>query len=227
VVALDARTGAEVWATPVEDYRTGYYMTMAPLAAKGRSMGGVAGGERGIRGFAAALDAETGEELWKSYTIPARGQFGNDTGAVESWATGGAPVWVTGTYDPELNLSYWGTGNGGPWIGDYRPGDNLYSTSVIALDVDTGELKAYHQYHWNDSWDWDEVSPPLLFDVTREGRTFPALVHPGRNGYLWLLERKADAIDFVDAEPYVYQNVFTSLDPETGRPEYDMEHKPG
>jgi alcohol dehydrogenase (cytochrome c) len=227
VVALDARTGAVVWEKAVEDYNGGYYMTLAPLAARGKIMVGVSGGERGIRGFVAALDAETGEEVWKAYTVPGPGEFGNDTWPGDSWQTGGAPVWITGSYDPELNLSYWGTGNPGPWIGDARPGDNLYANSVVALDVDTGELKAYHQYHWNGSWDWDEVSAPLLIDVQRNGRTIPSLVHAGRNGYLWLLERTPDAIRFVDAKPYVAQNVFTALDPVTGRPEYDLAHKPG
>ena len=197
------------------------------LVADGHVMVGVSGGEFGIRGFVMALDAETGEISWKTYTIPELGEFGNDTWPGDSWQTGGAPVWVTGTYDPELNLSFWGTGNPGPWIGDVRPGDNLYTNSVVALDVTTGELKGYHQYHWNGSWDWDEVSTPLLIDVEREGRTFPALVHPGRNGYLWLLERSADEISFVDAWPYVRQDVFTSIDPESGRPSYDAEKKPG
>jgi alcohol dehydrogenase (cytochrome c) len=135
-------------------------------------------------------------------------------------------VWITGTYDPQLNLTYWGTGNAAPWTGDSRPGDNLYSTSVIALDADTGALKAHHQYHWNDSWDWDEVSAPILMDVRRGGRTIKGLVHPARNGYLWLLERGAGAISFVDARPYVKQDVFGRLDPKTGRPEYNLERKP-
>lgn len=227
LVALDARTGAVVWEKPVADYRTGYYMTMAPLVAKGKIMVGVSGGERGIRGFVTALDADTGEEVWKAYTIPGPGEPGNETWPGDSWQTGGAPVWVTGTYDPALNISYWGTGNAGPWIGEARPGDNLYATSVVGFDVDTGELKGYHQYHWNDSFDWDEVSPPILMDVERDGRTFPALVHAGRNGYLWLLERGADAIKYVDAVPFVYQNVFASLDPVTGRPTYNEAAKPG
>lgn len=226
VVALDARTGEVVWETAVEDYRRGYYMTLAPLVVNGNVMVGVSGGEMGIRGFVIALDADSGEEVWKSYTIPAPGEFGNDSWPGDSWKTGGAPVWLTGTYDPDLNLSFWGTGNPGPWMGDVRPGDNLYTNSVIALDVTTGELKGHHQYHWNGSWDWDEVSAPLLIDVDRGGRTIKSLVHPGRNGYLWLLERSAEKISFVDAKPYVLQNVFTRLDPETGRPEYDDERKP-
>jgi alcohol dehydrogenase (cytochrome c) len=227
VVALDAKTGAVVWNKAVENYNNGYYMTIAPLAARGRIMVGVSGGERGIRGFVVALDANTGEQIWKTYTVPAPGEPGNDTWPGDSWRTGGAPVWVTGSFDPKLGLTYWGTGNPGPWTGDSRPGDNLYTNSVVALDVETGALKAYHQYHWNDSWDWDEVSAPLLVDLPRNGRMVPGLVHPGRNGYLWMLERSATGIAFIDAKPYVKQNVFTSLDPVTGRPEYDMEHKPG
>ena len=227
LVALDALTGEVVWEVDVEDYYNGYYMTMAPLIVDGVVMVGVSGGELGIRGFVAAFDAETGEELWKTYTIPAPGEPGSESWPEDTWKTGGVPVWITGSYDPDLNLTYWGTGNGGPWMGDTRPGDNLYSTSVIALDPKTGELKNYHQYHWNDSWDWDEVSAPLLIDYEREGKTVKGLVHPGRNGYLWFLERSAEQITFVDANPYVYQDVFTSIDAMTGRPEYDMTKKPG
>lgn len=227
LVALDGRTGNVEWEQTVADYRAGYYMTLAPLAIRGKILVGVSGGERGIRGFVVAYDAETGEEAWKTYTIPGPGEPGHETWPGDSWRTGGAPAWLTGTYDPELNITYWGTGNPGPWTGDARPGDNLYTNSVIALDADTGALRGFHQYHWNDSWDWDEVDAPLLVDVERDGRTFPALVHPGRNGYMWLLERRADGIGFVDAWPFVHQNVFTSIDPRTGRPEYDMDKKPG
>ncbi len=227
VVALDATTGELVWETAVADYRNGYYMTIAPLIANGKVLVGPSGGERGIRGFVAAFDAETGEEVWRTHTIPGPGDPGIETWPGETWRTGGASIWITGSFDPELNLTYWGTGNPGPWIGDQRPGDNLYTNSVVAFDADTGELKGYHQYHWNGSWDWDEVSAPLLIDVPRDGRTIPTLVHPARNGYLWMLERGPDAITFVDAQPYVDQNVFTAIDPVTGRPEYDPERKPG
>lgn len=227
VVALDARTGEIVWETAVEDYRRGYYMTIAPLVVAGNVMVGVSGGELGIRGFVTALNAHTGEEAWKTYTIPAPGEFGNDTWPGDSWQTGGAPVWLTGTFDPRTNLSFWGTGNPGPWIGDQRAGDNLYTNSVIALDVTTGELKGYHQYHWNGSWDWDEVTAPMLLDLERNGETVKHLVHAGRNGYLWLLEPSADGIEFVDAWPYVYQDVFASIDPQTGRPVYDPDKVPG
>jgi alcohol dehydrogenase (cytochrome c) len=227
VVALDARSGEVVWDTSVADNSSGYYMTLAPLAARGKVMVGVSGGELGIRGFVVALNAETGEEVWRTYTVPGPGEPGNDSWPEGAWRTGGAAVWLTGHYDPDLGLTYWGTGNPGPWIGDQRPGDNLYTNSVIALAIDTGELVAHHQYHWNGSWDWDEVSTPLLIDVERNGRTIPGLVHPGRNGYLWILEREAEAIRFVDAQPFVRQNVFTSLDPQTGRPTYNEDRKPG
>ena len=227
VVALEARTGQVAWETSVADYTRGYYMTMAPLVANGKVLVGASGGERGIRGFVAAYDAATGDEVWRSHTVPGPGEPGNDTWPGDTWERGGASIWITGSFDPELNLTYWGTGNPGPWIGDQRPGDNLYTNSVVAMDADTGEIKAHHQYHWNGSWDWDEVSAPLLIDVPRAGRTIKSLVHPARNGYLWLLEREANAINFVDAEAYVDQNVFTSIDPQTGRPEYDQERKPG
>ena len=227
LVALDATTGDVVWEAEVEDYGRGYYMTLAPLAAEGKVMVGVSGGEFGIRGFVAAFDAASGEPAWKAYTIPSPGEPGSESWPGDSWKTGGVPVWITGSFDPATKLSYWGTGNGGPWTGDVRAGDNLYATSVIALDVETGEMRGHHQYHWNDSWDWDEVSAPLLIDFERAGRTIAGLVHPGRNGYLWFLERRSDGgIAYVDAKAYVKQDVFTALDPETGRPSYDETKKP-
>ena len=227
VVALDAKTGEVVWEEELEDYLSGYYMTLAPLAVNGKIIVGMSGGEFGIRGFIQALDAETGKSIWKTHTIPGPGEPGHESWAGESWKTGGVSIWVTGSYDPNLNLTFWGTGNAGPFMGEARPGNNLYSTSVIALDADSGELKAHHQYHWNGSWDWDEVSAPLLIDVKKGDRTFKGLVHPARNGYLWTLERSADQINFVEAQPFVRQNVFKSIDPETGRPEYDTTKIPG
>jgi alcohol dehydrogenase (cytochrome c) len=137
-------------------------------------------------------------------------------------------VWVTGTYDPETNIAYWGTGNAAPWFGDQRPGDNLYTSSVLALDVKTGAMKGHHQYHPNDSWDWDEVSPPIVLDYNHNGRRVRGLVNVSRSGYLWQLERTTGGkINFVAGQPYVRQNVFKSLDPETGRPQVDDSKKPG
>jgi alcohol dehydrogenase (cytochrome c) len=228
LVALDARTGREVWATTVADNAAGYYTTLAPLVAGGVVMVGASGGEFGIRGFIAAFDPDTGAERWRTHTVPAPGEPGSETWPPgDAWRTGGAPVWVTGNYDPATNLAYWGTGNGGPWIGDQRPGDNLYVSSTVALDVATGAIKGHFQYHPNDSWDWDEVSPPILVDYRRGGRTIRGLINVARNGYLWFLERSEGPIRFVEGKPYVYQNVFRSLDPVTGRPDVDPARKPG
>jgi alcohol dehydrogenase (cytochrome c) len=228
VVALSATTGEVAWEQCVADWNEGYYMTIAPLAAKGKILVGVSGGEMGIRGFIAALDAESGKEAWRAHTVPGPGEPGHETWKGDTWKTGGAPAWMQGHYDPASNLAYFGTGNGGPWMPDMRPGDNLYATSVIALDVDTGKIKGHHQYQWNDAWDWDEVSAPLLIDVQRDGRTIPAAVHAGRNGYLWTLERTPEGpIKFVNAVPFVHQDVFASLDPTTGRPTYNPDKIPG
>jgi alcohol dehydrogenase (cytochrome c) len=228
LVALDARSGKQVWETTVADNKAGYYITLAPLVAGGKVMVGASGGEFGIRGFVAAYDPDTGKEAWRTYTVPAPGEPGSETWPKgEQWKTGGGSVWVTGNYDPESNLAFWGTGNGGPWMGDQRPGDNLYIASTIALDVATGAIKGHFQYDPNDSWDWDEVSPPILVDYRRSGRTVKGLIDVARNGYLWFLERTDGPIKFVEGKPYVNQNVFRSLDPVTGRPDVDPARKPG
>jgi alcohol dehydrogenase (cytochrome c) len=228
LVALEARTGKEVWTARVAENKNGYYMSLAPLVADGKVMVGASGGEVGVRGFVAAYDVDTGKEAWRVYTVPAPGEPGSETWPKgDQWKTGGGSVWVTGSYDRETNLAFWGTGNGGPWMGDQRPGDNLYTSSTIAIDVATGAIKGYHQYHPNDSWDWDEVSPPILVDYTRGGRTIKGLIDVARDGYLWFLERTDSRITFVDGMPYVKQNVFRSLDPKTGRPDVDPARKPG
>jgi alcohol dehydrogenase (cytochrome c) len=228
LVALDTKTGKEAWTAKVEDYMPGYYMTLAPLVADGKIMVGVSGGELGVRGFVAAFDAETGEPLWKTFTVPAPGEPGSETWPKgDEWKTGGGSVWITGTYDPQTNLAFWGTGNGGPWMGDQRPGDNLFTSSTIALDAATGKIKGYHQYHPNDSWDWDEVNPPILVDYLHGGKPVKGLVYVARDGYLWMLERTADRINFIDGKPFVKQNVFLRLDPETGRPDVDPDRQPG
>jgi alcohol dehydrogenase (cytochrome c) len=232
LVALDARTGKEVWTATVADSKAGYYMTLAPLVAGGKVMVGCSGGETGIRGFVAAYDPETGKEEWRTYTVPAPGQPGSETWPKgNQWKNGGGSVWVTGNYDPETNLAYWGTGNGGPWMGDKRPGDDLYTSSTIAIDVATGEIKGHFQYNPNESWDWDEVSPPILVDYRRGERTIKGLIDAARDGYLWFLDRgdstTGGRIKFIQGKPFVYQNVYRSIDPETGRPEIDPARKPG
>ena len=228
VVALDAKTGKEVWAKEVYDNTYRYYITLAPLAADGKILVGASGGEFGVRGYVAALDPETGNELWRAYTVPAPGEPGSETWpAGDHWKTGGASVWVTGNYDPDTNLAFFGTGNGGPWMGDQRPGDNLYVASTVAIDASNGRIKGHFQYNPNESWDWDEVSPPLLIDFRRNGRTIRGLVNASRSGYLWFLERSNGPIRFVDGKPFVNQTVYRSLDPKTGRPDVDPDKKPG
>jgi alcohol dehydrogenase (cytochrome c) len=227
LVALDVKTGKEIWATKVAENKNGYYMSLSPLVVGDRVMVGTSGGELGVRGFVAAYDVETGKEAWRTYTVPAPGEPGSETWPQgDQWKTGGGSIWVSANYDPDSNLAFWGTGNGGPWAGDQRPGDNLYTTSTIAIDVATGQIKGHHQYHPNDSWDWDEVSPPILVDYKRNGKTIKGLIDVARDGYLWFLERTNGSIGFVEGTPYVKQNVFKSLDPKTGRPEIDPLRKP-
>ena len=233
LVALDARTGKEAWTTTVGDNKASYYITLAPLIAGGTVMVGCSGGEFGIRGFIAGFNVDTGKELWRTYTVPAPGEPGSETWPAggDQWKTGGASVWVTGNYDPATNIAYWGTGNGGPTVGDVRPGDNLYTASTLALDVATGAIKGYFQYHPNDSWDYDEVSPPILVDFQRNGRTIKGLIDVARDGYIRFLDRSNGGrndgkIKFVDGMPFVYSNVIRGLDPETGRADIDPAHKP-
>ena len=168
-------------------------MTMAPLVVKGKVLVGVAGGEFGVRGFVQAFDAQTGKSAWKTYTIPAPGEPGSDTWKkADTWKTGGASTWMTGNYDPDTNTVYWGTGNASPWFGDQRPGDNLYTSSTVALDGDTGKIKGHFQYHQNESWDWDEMNAPMLVDFQKDGATTKGLLKPARNGYLYWLKRDTD-----------------------------------
>lgn len=227
VVALDARTGEVVWESNVEDTTAGYYITLSPLIAEGKVIVGVSGGELGIRGFIEAFDSETGESVWKTYTIPGPGEPGNETWPGDSWATGGGSVWSAGNYDPDQHIVYFGTGNGSPWVGEARPGDNLYATSTMALDVETGAIRSYFQYQPNNSWDWDEVVAPILMDLERDGVKYQAAVHVARAGYLWILDRSDGGLEYVDAWPYIDQNVFEGIDPQTGQPIYDPDRVPG
>lgn len=226
LIALDAKTGKEVWNVKVGDYKHGQYMTLEPLVVHGKVMVGLSGGEFGVRSFISAYDAETGKQDWKFYTVAGPGEEGADSWKSDAWKTGGGSVWITGDYDPKRNLVYWGVGNAAPWPGDLHPGDDLFTSSTVALNPDTGKLVAYHQYHWNDSWDWDEVRPPVLINMEHNGQRIDALVHAARDGYLWVLQQTDNGIKYVYGKPFVYQNAFKSLDPQTGRPTYNMEHKP-
>lgn len=217
LVALDRRSGAVLWDKEFASTKRGYYSTLAPLALKDRVIVGVSGGDEGIRGFVAALSASTGEELWRFWTVPGRGEPGAESwGDFPSDVAGGA-TWMSGTYDPDLNLIYWPTGN--PWPDMYgrpRRGANLYTCSVVALEASTGKLKWYFQFTPHDTHDWDAQSIPVLVDLDFQGRRQKLLLHPNRNGFFYVLDRTNGgflrATRFVDKLDWA-----TGIDP-TGRP---------
>jgi alcohol dehydrogenase (cytochrome c) len=230
VVALDARTGKEIWASePTDDNKKGYYLTASPMITADRKIIiGTAGGEFGTRDWILALDPDTGKQIWRCYTIPAPGEPGHETWpqGTDEWTRGGGSTWVVGNYDPKTNLIYWGTGNGGPYMGDLRPGDNLYTSSTIVVDAATGKIVSHFQYEWNESADWDEVTPPLLIDFQRNGKTISGLVDFARNGYLYFFDRSNRKMQYLESVMYDYNNLFTSIDPKTGRPTYNMDNFP-
>jgi len=190
VVALDAKTGDLVWDAAAADASLGYTFTVAPLVVKDKVIVGIAGGEYGVRGFIDAYDAATGKRAWRFYTIPGPHEPGNETWAGDSWTRGGAPAWMTGTYDPQLNLIYWGTGNPAPSDdSSQRAGDNLYSNCVVALDADSGKLKWHFQFTPADAHDWDATEVPVLFDANWEGRSRKLMAFANRNGFYYLLDR--------------------------------------
>ena len=227
VVALDAATGAELWDVQLADRHLAYSFTLAPLVVEDKVIVGSAGGDRGIRGFITALDAATGEEVWRFYTIPGPGEPGHETWEEcppdpetycdpEAWMHGGAAAWLTGSYDPELNLMYWGLGNPGPDFNRFqRPGDNLYSDSVVALDADTGELRWYFQFTPNDPYDYDAVQIPVLADIERNGIELKAMLWANRNGFYYVLDRETGR--FLNGQPFVTVNWAEGLD-DNGRP---------
>jgi len=216
LVALDARSGAVVWETPVADTMQGYSITSAPLAVKEKIITGVAGGEYGIRGFLDAYDPTTGKRLWRLNTVPGPGEFGNDTWEGDSWQHGSAATWLTGTYDPELNTLYWPIGNPGPDTnGDLRKGDNLFSCSVIALDPDTGRRKWHYQFTPNDTHDWDATEDVILVDRLWKGEPRKLLLHADRNGVFYALDRTDGKL--LSATPFVRANWVSGWDA-AGRP---------
>jgi alcohol dehydrogenase (cytochrome c) len=216
LIALDRTNGQPLWDIEVADVNQAYSITMAPLVVKDKVLVGVGGGEFGIRGFIAAYDADTGEEAWRFYTIPGPGEPGHETWEGDDWEHGGAPIWLTGSYDAELNLTYWGVGNPGPdWNPGQRPGDNLYSDAVIALNPDTGELDWYFQFTPNDGYDYDAVQVPLLVDMEWEGEARKLMLWANRNGYFYVLDRTDG--EFLSGTPFVKVNWSSGLD-ENGRP---------
>ena len=191
VLSLDAKTGAVVWNSVLEDYKKGFAATPAPLVVKDKVIVGSSGGENPTRGFIQAFDAKTGKPLWRFYTIPAPGEKGSETWpSNEAAARGGAAAWVTGTYDPELNLIYYGTGNPNPdYYGEERKGDNLYTCSIVALDPDTGQLKWYYQFTPHDTHDWDSNHVPVLADIAVAGQMRKVVMVANRNGFFYALDR--------------------------------------
>ena len=216
LVAIDAKNGRALWNVEVGDPKLGYSMTMAPLVVKDKVLVGVGGGEFGIRGYAAAYDVRTGNQVWRTYTIPGPGEPGHETWSGEAWKTGGGSIWVTPSYDPALNLTYWGIGNPGPdWNPDQRPGDNLYTDSVIALDADTGAMKWHFQFTPNDAYDYDAVQIAVLADIDWRGTPTRAMFWANRNGYFYVLDRATGK--FLAGTPFVKVNWASGLDA-NGRP---------
>lgn len=216
LVAIDSRDGGLLWQVAVADPAVGYAMTLAPLVVKDTVLVGVAGGEFGIRGFISAYDTATGKERWRFYTIPGPDDIGHNTWSDGDWRTGGAPVWVTGSYDSKLNLTYWGVGNPGPdWNPSQRPGDNLFSDSVVALDVETGQLEWYFQFTPNDPYDYDSTQVPVLVDTLWNGSPRQLMLWANRNGFFYVLDRVTG--DFLAGSPFVDLNWASGLDA-NGRP---------
>jgi alcohol dehydrogenase (cytochrome c) len=227
LVAIDVKSGRPIWNTQVAESKAGYSLTHAPLAVKDKVIVGVGGGEYGIRGFVAAYDARTGKEAWRFYTIPGPGEAGFESWTPcppqantfcdsEAWKHGGGSIWVTGSYDPDLNLTYWGVGNAGPdWNADQRPGDNLYTDSVVALDADTGRLRWHYQFTPHDRYDYDSVQVPVLADITWNGTPVKAMLWANRNGNFYVLERATGR--FLVGKPFVKVNWSSGFD-EHGRP---------
>jgi PQQ-dependent dehydrogenase (methanol/ethanol family) len=232
MVALDANTGKELWSVTVVDYKTGHAITSPPVVYKDLVVTGYAGGEYGVRGAVQAYNQNTGALVWKTYTIPATGEPGNDTWKDDSWKTGGGSTWYVGSYDPALNLVYWGTSNAGPWGGHTRSTDNsqygqytnLHTASQLAFNGDTGKLVWSYQMTPADVWDYDAVNEAVLVDLNIGGQKTPALMKADRNGFFYVLNRQDGKL--LSAKPFVEVNWAKSIDQATGRPIEDPEKRP-
>jgi alcohol dehydrogenase (cytochrome c) len=203
LVALDAKTGKEVWNVEIEDsQKCGCNVNAAPIVVKDKVVVGVTGGDSAHRGYLNAFEAKTGKPAWRFYTIPGPGEPGIETWKAESWKFGGGATWMTGSYDPDLNLIYWGIGNpAADFYGPDREGDNLYTDSVVALDADTGKLKWHYQEIPHDEYDFDSAYEPVLIDVARNGQNQKLLVHTNKSGYVWVLDRVTGK--YLNAWPHV------------------------
>ena len=218
VIALDIKAGKEVWRTKSSDPKDGYSMTVAPLVANGVVIAGVAGAEYGVRGYLEGFDARTGRSLWRTYTIPARGEKGSETWPAhdESWKTGGGSTWITGSYDPELDLVFWGTGNPAPWNPVNRKGDNLYTNSIIAIRPKTGQMVWYYQTTPNDPFDYDGVNELVQAELNIGGTLRKVVMQANRNGFLYVLERSTGKL--LAANKFVNVNWADHIDLPSGRP---------
>jgi alcohol dehydrogenase (cytochrome c) len=216
LIALDTKTGNLIWDVPVADYHQAYAMTLAPLSLKNEVIVGPAGGEYGVQGFIDAYDADTGRRIWRFNTVPQPSEPGHETWSGEGWKTGGAPAWLTGTYDPELNLLFWPTGNPAPSnYGGERGGDNLYSDSVLALNPDTGKLAWHFQFTPHDLHDYDATEVPVLVDANWKGKPRKLLLLANRNGFYYILDRTSG--EFLSGKAYGQVNWATGLAAD-GRP---------
>ena len=225
VVALDAATGKELWKTVVTDYTQGSVITSPPTLVKNLVITGYGGGEYGARGSLVALDQNTGKEVWRTYTVPGAGEKGSETWKGDSGKFGGGVAWHIGSYDPKLNLVYYGTSNPSPWSASVRGNDsseigqytNLYTASVLALDADTGKITWHYQFTPHDAWDYDGVNELVFADLPVNGKTTPVLMQANRNGFFYVLERANGKL--VSAKPFVSGvNWATGIDMKTGTP---------
>src|SRR5499426_2379395 len=219
LVALEMKTGRVVWTKKFADWKEGYYSTGAPIVANGVLISGMAGGESTTRGFLDGWDPETGKKLWRLYTIPAPGEPGSETWPKnsDSWKTGGGPTWRSGSYDPQLDLVYWGVGNAEPY--DPRPRealDSLYTSSVLAFRPKTGELACYYQFTPNDVYDVDGTDEFVLADVRVSGQPRKVMIQANKNGFMYVLDRTNCKL--IAANPYVKVNWASRIDVATGRP---------
>jgi alcohol dehydrogenase (cytochrome c) len=217
LVALDQKTGKQLWKEKVAEWKDGFSITGAPLVANGVLISGMSGAEFGVRGFLDGYDPETGKRLWRLYTIPAPGEKGSETWPKDdSWQRGGGSTWITGSYDPELDLVYWGIGNAGPWNPGGRPGDNLYTASVLAIKPKTGEVVWHYQLVPNEMFDLDATWEWILADIPVDGAKRKVMMHFSRGGFLYVLDRSNGKL--LSAKPFEKVNWATEVDMATGRP---------
>jgi alcohol dehydrogenase (cytochrome c) len=217
LLCLDARSGNQLWDVAYADWNKNYGATSAPLVVKDKVLVGTSGGDDGVRGFVAAFDAMTGKLVWRFWTIPAPGEFGSDSWPGKMYLRGGGTTWMPGTYDPAMNLIFWGTSNPAPdFNDDVRPGDDLYTDCVLALDADTGKLKWYFQFTPHDLFDYDAVETPMLIDAVYKGQPRKLLIQANRNGYLYVLDRTNGK--FLSATAFVEKLNWAKGIDENGRP---------